>query len=102
MDTSQTGISLRQQEKRGRSEPQIQKQLEEGLNKFRAEVIERPFSYVGIAFAAGFVSRTFPARLIFSALLRLLSFLSGPAILVLGILKVRELVSGAGDREGIS
>jgi hypothetical protein len=98
MDTSQTGISLRQQEKRGRSEPQIQKQLEEGLNKF----IERPFSYVGIAFAAGFVSRTFPARLIFSALLRLLSFLSGPAILVLGILKVRELVSGAGDREGIS
>lgn len=100
METSQTDISRRQQQKREGAEPHVQKQLEEGLNEFRAEVIERPFLYLGIAFAAGFVSRTFPARLIFSALLRLLSFLSGPAILVLGILKVRELVSGAGGREG--
>lgn len=100
METSQTDISRRQQQKREGAEPQLQKKLEEGLNEFRAEVIERPFLYLGMAFAAGFVSRTFPARLIFSALLRLLSFLSGPAILVLGILKVRELVSGAGGREG--
>jgi hypothetical protein len=100
METPQTDISRRQEQKRETIAPQIQKQLEEGLNEFRAEVIERPFLSLAIAFAAGFFSRTFPLRLIFSALLRLVSFLSGPTILVLGILKVRELVSGAGAREG--
>jgi hypothetical protein len=101
METSQTNISHGQQQRRKTAELQIQKQIEEGLTEFRAEVIERPFLYLVIAFAAGFVSRTFPARLIFVALLRLVSFLLGPTILVLGILKVRELVSVAGGREGI-
>jgi hypothetical protein len=100
MEISQTNVARRQQEKRKTAEIQLQKQLEEGLNGFRTEVIERPFFYLAIAFAVGFVSRTFPVRLIFSALVRLISFLSGPAILLMGILKIRELISETRDPAG--
>lgn len=92
METSQIDISG-QQPKGKTAEFQLQKQLEEGINELRAEVIERPFLHLGIAFAAGFLSRTFPMRLIFSALLRLVLFLAGPAILLLGILKIAEIAS---------
>jgi hypothetical protein len=51
------------------------------------------FFYLAIAFAVGFVSRTFPIRLIFSALVGLISFMSGPEFLLKGILKIREPVS---------
>ena len=91
MEKSQADILDRKQQGRKTEELRIQEQVE-GLNEFRREVIERPFLYVIIAFVAGFVSQSFPVRLVFSALLRLISFLSGPAILALGILKIRELV----------
>jgi hypothetical protein len=91
MEKSQADILDRKQQGRKTAELRIQEQVEEGLNEFRREVIERPFLYVIIAFVAGFVSQSFPVRLVFSALLRLISFLSGPAILALGILKIREL-----------
>jgi hypothetical protein len=92
METS-TDI-LRNQQQTGRTtEMQIQQRVEEALNEFRRAIVGRPFFYLGIAFAGGFVSRTFPLRLIFSALLRLVSFLLGPTILMLGILKSCELLS---------
>jgi hypothetical protein len=93
METSQTGILQSQQQREQTTEMQIQRRLEERLNEFRAAVLERPFLYLGLAFTVGFASRTFPLRLIFSALLRLVSFLMGPAILILGIVKICELLS---------
>jgi phosphoglycerol transferase MdoB-like AlkP superfamily enzyme len=71
--------------------------LEDGLRDFKAEITERPLLYLAIAFIAGFVSRTFPVRQILSALRRLVFFLMGPAILLIGILKISELVSTAND-----
>jgi|ERR1700730_9153144 hypothetical protein len=97
METSQIDIPRRRQQRRKTAEAQLEKQLEVGVNEFRAEVIERPFLYLGLAFAGGLLSRTFPVRLIFSALLRLVSILSGPALLLMGILKIRELVSATRD-----
>jgi hypothetical protein len=95
METSQADILNRKQQ--GRKTAEFQKRVEESLNEFRREVIERPFMYLVLAFATGFVSQSFPVRLVFSALLRLVSFLSGPAILTLGILKIRELVCAEGE-----
>jgi hypothetical protein len=95
METSQPDTSPRPQQNRKMAELQLQKHLEDGLNEFKAEVTERPLLYLAIAFIAGFVSWTFPVRLIFSALTRLVSFLLGPAILLIGILKISELFSTA-------
>jgi hypothetical protein len=97
METSQIDIPRRRQQRRKTAEAQLEKQLEVGVNEFRAEVIERPFLYLGLAFAGGLLSRTFPVRLIFSVLLRLVSILSGPALLLMGILKIRELGSATRD-----
>lgn len=97
METSQADILNTTQRGRKTTESLIQKRVEESLNEFRREVIERPFMYLIWAFAAGFVSQSLPVRLVFSALLRLLSFLSGPAILTLGILKIRELFCAGGE-----
>lgn len=91
METSQPDTSPRPQQNRKMAE--LQKHLEDGLNEFKAEVTERPLLYLAFAFIAGFISWTFPIRLIFSALTRLVSFLSGPAILLIGILKITELFS---------
>jgi hypothetical protein len=97
METSLTDISNRKQQEWKTADSQIQKQVKESLNEVRTEVIERPFLYLGIAFAAGLVSQSFPVRLVFSVLVRLISFLSRPAILILGILKIRELFSAGGE-----
>ena len=86
--------------KQNRTTAKLQKQLEDGLREFKAEITERPFLYLAIAFIAGFVSWTFPVRLIFSALRRLVSFLLGPAILLIGILKISELFSTANREQG--
>jgi hypothetical protein len=67
--------------------------LEEGLSEFKAEITERPLLYLAVAFVAGFVSCTFPVRLIFSAVAKLASSLLGPAILLVGILKISESFS---------
>jgi hypothetical protein len=79
---------------------QLQKQLEDGLSEFKAEITERPFLYLAMAFIAGFISWTFPVRLIYSALRRLVSFLLGPAILLIGILKISEIISAANREQG--
>jgi hypothetical protein len=93
MDTSQADIVDGKQQGRKTAESRIRERVEESLNEFRREVIERPFLYLVIAFVAGFVSQSFPVRLVSSALLRLISLLSGPAVLTLGILKICELFS---------
>jgi hypothetical protein len=63
------------------------------LNELKADIAERPFLYAGLAFISGFVANTFPARALFVILTRLLSWLSVPAILLMGILKLSELLS---------
>jgi phosphoglycerol transferase MdoB-like AlkP superfamily enzyme len=98
METSQADTALRQKQNRRMAESRLLSQLEDGLEQFKADVIERPFLYLAIAFIAGFASWTFPVRLIFLALTRLVSFLSGPTILLIGILKISELLSGSGGR----
>src|SRR6516162_2946653 len=76
-----------------RIEFMLQKQLKERLDQFKAEVAQRPFFCITIAFLAGLFSWTFPVRLVLSALLRLLCLLLGPAILLMGMLKISELFS---------
>src|SRR6516164_4841575 len=76
-----------------RIELMLQKQLKERFYQFKAEVAQRPFFCVTIAFLAGLFSWTFPVRLVLSALLRLLCLLLGPAILLMGMLKISELFS---------
>lgn len=92
METLQPDTSPRPEQNHETAKLQLQKQLEDGLSEFKAEITERPFLYLTIAFIAGFVSWTFPVRLIFSAL-RLVPFLLGPAFLLFGILKISELFS---------
>ena len=81
-----------------RLELMLQKQLRERLDQFKAEVAQRPFFCITIAFLAGLFSWTFPVRLVLSALLRLLCLLLGPAILLMGMLKISELFSEATGR----
>jgi hypothetical protein len=76
------------------------KQLEDGLREFKAEITERPFIYPAIALIAGFVFWTFPVRLIFSALRRLVSFLLVPSMLLIGIPKISELFPTAKREQG--
>jgi hypothetical protein len=79
----------------------LQLQLEDGLSEFKAGITERPFLYLAIAFIAGFASWTFPVRLNFAALRRLVSFVLGPAILLFGMLKISEIFCAA-NREQIT
>ena len=98
METSQADTSLRQMQNRQAAELRLLDQLEDRLREFKAEVAERPFPYLAIAFLAGFASWTFPVRLVFLALTRLVSFLLGPTILLMGILKISELFSEPAGR----
>jgi len=82
-----------QNQNRKMTESRLLNDLEARLEQLRADVTERPFVYLAIAFVAGLASWTFPVRLIFSAVMRVVSFLFGPAILLMGILKVKELLS---------
>ena len=100
METSQSYTSPRLEQNCTTTKLQLQKQLEDGLSEFKAGITERPFFYLAIAFIAGLVSWTFPVRLIFAALRRLVSFLLGPAILLIGILKISEIFSAANREQG--
>ena len=95
METSQSYNSPRLEQNCTTTRLQLQKQLEDGISEFKAEISERPFLYLAIAFIAGFVSWTFPVRLIFAALRRLISILLGPAILLIGMLKISEFFCAA-------
>jgi hypothetical protein len=93
METSQADTPPSWQKQNHKmAESRLLNDLEDRLEEFKGEVTERPFLYLAIAFVAGFASWTFPVRLIFSVLTRLVSFLFGPAILLMGILKIKELL----------
>jgi len=94
METSQADTFPKQNQNGKMAETRLLSHLQDELEEFRADVTERPFLYVAIAFIAGLASWTFPVRLIFLALTRLISFLLGPAILLIGIVKISELISG--------
>ena len=99
METSRHDIAAGQQSGE-RIELMLQEEFNDRLNQFKDEVAQRPFYWVAIAFLAGLLSWTLPVRLLVSALLRLFSLLSGPAILVMGMLKIRELFSESrGERQ---
>jgi len=74
--------------------PEFQRQFEARLHQLKAEMAARPFFYSAIAFITGFVSNTFPARVLFLVIVRLVSWLLGPAILLMGVIKLSDLFSG--------
>jgi hypothetical protein len=67
------------------------RQLEHRFIALKADVLKRPFLFCAIAFIAGFASNTFPARILFRVIVRLISWLLGPAILVMGVVKLSDL-----------
>jgi len=81
--------------------PEFQRQFEGRLNQLKADMVERPFFYSAIAFIAGFVTNTFPARVLFLVIVRLVSWLLGPAILLMGVIKLSDLFSGLRKDEPI-
>jgi hypothetical protein len=96
MDLSQQDVSSVTDQELRAAKVQYREELEDRLNEFRKDAATRPFLYVAIAFAAGFVSNTFPARMLFLIVMRVLSWLMGPAILVLGVIKLSKLVANGG------
>ncbi len=66
-------------------------QLESRLNELKADIAKRPFFFFAIAFISGFASNTYPARILFRVIMRLVSWLIGPAILVMGVIKLSDL-----------
>jgi len=74
---------------------QFQQQLEDRWQAVKADVKEHPFLYLAMAFVTGVVSNTFPARMIFLVVMRIVSWLLGPAILLLGVFKLNDLFSGS-------
>ena len=94
METSQADTFPKQKQNRKMPETRLLSHLQDELVELKTDVTERPFLYLGIAFIAGLASSTFPVRMVFLALTRLVSFLLGPAILLIGILKISELLSG--------
>ncbi|HSZ77694.1 MAG TPA: hypothetical protein VK775_09860 [Chthoniobacterales bacterium] len=96
MDLSQQDVSSVPEQGLRAAKFQYREELEDRLNGLRTDAAARPFLYLAIAFVAGFVSNTFPARMLFLILMRVLSWLMGPVILVLGVIKLSKLVATGG------
>jgi hypothetical protein len=77
----------------------FQHQMQDRFNQLKADISERPFLYAALAFVAGFVANTFPAKLLFLVIVRLLSWLLGPALLVMGVVKLSDLFFSPGSKE---
>ena len=73
--------------------------LEHRLHEFKADMAERPFLYAGIAFVAGFIANTYPARILFLVVARLVSWFAAPAILFMGVMKLSSLLAGSRPEE---
>jgi hypothetical protein len=86
-------ISPKLEENHHMSEAQFKRQLEDRVEELKQEVVAQPFLCLGIAFVAGFVANTFPARILFQLVFRLVSWLLGPVILLLGVIKVINVFS---------
>lgn len=74
---------------------EYRKEFEDRLRELRTDTAARPFLYLAIAFALGFVANTFPARMLFLILMRVVSWLVGPVMLVLGAVKLSNLIANA-------
>jgi hypothetical protein len=96
MDLSQQDVSSMPEQGLRAAKLQYGEELEDRLNGLRTDAAARPFLYLAIAFVAGFVSNTFPARMLFLIVMRVLSWLMGPVILVLGVIKLSKLVATGG------
>jgi hypothetical protein len=94
MEISQPNITLKPEPRWKATESRFQTQVEHRLNKLKADVVERPFLYSGMAFLAGFLSNTIFARILFLLVARVVAWLSVPAILLMGIIKLSDLFSG--------
>jgi hypothetical protein len=99
MDLTQQDVSSVPEGLRA-AKPQYGEELEDRLNGLRTDAAARPFFYLAIAFVAGFVANTFPARMLFLILMRVLSWLMGPVLLVLGVIKLSKLVATEGTLQG--
>jgi hypothetical protein len=99
MEIPQADALLRSGQSTKAGDLRLQNRLEDCLNELKAEVTERPFLSVALAFAAGLVSHTFPARILFYILMRVASWLVGPAILLLGIFKLNDFFSSSQPNE---
>ena len=93
MEITQPNVSSGAEKSPNTADLPFQRELGHGLNELRADMVERPLLYAGMAFVAGFVSNTFPARVLFHVIVRLISWLLGPAILLLGVIKFSNLFS---------
>jgi hypothetical protein len=93
MEVSQPNITLGPEQSWKAPESRFQTQVEHRLSELKADVVERPFLYAGMAFLAGFLSNTLLARILFLLIARVVSWLSVPAILVMGIIKLSDLFS---------
>jgi hypothetical protein len=76
MDRSQQDISSVPEQGLRAVKLQYRKELEDRLHELRADTAARPFLYLVVAFALGFVSNTFPVRMVFLILMRMLSWQS--------------------------
>jgi hypothetical protein len=94
MEMSESNISFKH-EQGSKSVDQFQQQLEDRWQAVKADVREHPFLYLAIAFVTGVASNTFPARMLFLIVMRIISWLLGPAILLLGVFKLSDLFSGS-------
>ena len=99
MEISRPDLPLRSENNRKGPDLQFQRQLEDGLGELKADVTERPFLWLAIAFVAGLLSHTFPVRLLFLVVMRLISWMAGPVILLMGIVKISDLFSTSGKYE---
>jgi hypothetical protein len=76
-----------------RSGFRLRQECQERLDQLRQDVIQRPFLSVVLAFTGGLLAQTFPVRLLLMAIVKVISWLVGPAILALGAVKAFEIVT---------
>lgn len=88
-------VTSRPESDRRSADPHFQLRLEHRLHELKADMAERPFLYAGIAFAAGFIANTYPARILFLLVARLVSWFAAPAIVILGVIKLSNLLSSS-------
>lgn len=93
MEISQADRLLISEQTREEGDLHLKSKLEDYLRELKKEVAGQPFLCLAIAFLAGLISHTFPARLLFLVLAKLVSWSVKPAILLLGIFKFSELLT---------
>jgi hypothetical protein len=88
-------IASRPESDRRSADSDFQPRLEHRLHEVKTDMAERPFLYAGIAFIAGFIANTYPARILFLVLARLVSWFAAPVVLLVGVMKLSNLLSSS-------